>query len=98
MRFLKISPFLLENGLWETQLPPVEAGGPYTISFTSVVNASTVVIILQSVLFGDVWLCSGQSNMEFHVEQVSLDYYICNFHIADFSLDISQIIFLASDV
>ena len=45
---------------WEIQVSTPKAGGPYQISFKGVDNE----IILQNVLIGEVWLCSGQSNME----------------------------------
>lgn len=45
-------------GRWNTYLPATKAGGPYTIT----VSASNT-ITLKEVLFGDVWVCSGQSNM-----------------------------------
>jgi sialate O-acetylesterase len=46
------------------------AGGPYNI--TVICQAFTVVntIYLVDVMFGDVWVCSGQSNMAFTVKQV----------------------------
>lgn len=47
-----------EKGNWKTQLPPTKAGGPYTI----VVKGKNT-LTLKDVLFGDVWFCSGQSNM-----------------------------------
>ncbi|XP_067675402.1 sialate O-acetylesterase-like [Haliotis asinina] len=47
--------------VWIVQLPPMDAGGPYTITFTS----SEGNLSLSDVLFGDVWVCSGQSNMQF---------------------------------
>ncbi|WP_142685293.1 sialate O-acetylesterase [Chitinophaga polysaccharea] len=46
------------GGSWVVQLPPTKAGGPYNIN----IKASNK-ITLHDVLFGDVWLCSGQSNM-----------------------------------
>lgn len=46
------------DGNWAIQLPPTKAGGPYNID----IKASNK-ITLHDVLFGDVWLCSGQSNM-----------------------------------
>lgn len=52
------------NGAWAVQLAPQSAGGPFEI----VVNG-TVEIKLQDVLVGDVWVCSGQSNMEWSVAQ-----------------------------
>jgi len=50
------------NGQWEIQLPPQKAGGPYTIKIDS--------IEIKNILFGDVWLCSGQSNMETPISRV----------------------------
>ena len=51
-----------DDGKWEIQLPPQKAGGPYTIKINT--------IEIKNVLFGDVWLCSGQSNMETPVSRV----------------------------
>lgn len=45
-------------GKWRVKLPPATAGGPHTIEITG-----SNRIILKDVLFGDVWICSGQSNM-----------------------------------
>lgn len=52
------------KGEWSTQLPPMRAGGPYTMQIKG-----ENTIVLKDVLLGDVWLCSGQSNM---VHQMSL--------------------------
>ncbi|XP_071113719.1 sialate O-acetylesterase-like [Haliotis cracherodii] len=49
--------------VWSVQLPAIAAGGPYNITATS----SEGSIGLTDVLFGDVWICSGQSNMQFTV-------------------------------
>ncbi|GAA6089676.1 sialate O-acetylesterase isoform X1 [Tachysurus ichikawai] len=54
------------NGFWKVILDPVQAGGPYNL--TAVQRESKIV--LTDVLFGDVWLCGGQSNMAFTVGQV----------------------------
>jgi Domain of unknown function (DUF303). len=53
-----------EDGKWKTEIPAMKAGGPYTIN----IDASNHIVI-HDILFGDVWLCSGQSNM---VHQLSL--------------------------
>ena len=45
-------------------LKTIQAGGPYTIQFIG-----TSKIILSNVMLGEVWLCSGQSNMEWNVDQ-----------------------------
>jgi len=47
------------NGRWSVFLPPLAAGGPYTLTI-----AGHNRIVLRDVLVGDVYLCSGQSNME----------------------------------
>jgi sialate O-acetylesterase len=46
------------NGKWLITLSPMKAGGPYTMN----IDASNHLVI-NSILIGDVWLCSGQSNM-----------------------------------
>jgi sialate O-acetylesterase len=51
------------QGHWRIDLPTGEAGGPFTLSISGAGNA----ILLQDVLLGEVWICSGQSNMEFTV-------------------------------
>ena len=53
---------------WRIQLPPIKAGGPYTIS--AVTPTGGEGISLDDVLFGDVWVCSGQSNMGFTLSAV----------------------------
>jgi len=51
------------NGAWQVKLPALEAGGgPIEVV---VVGANTIT--LKNVLVGDVWVCSGQSNMEWSV-------------------------------
>lgn len=51
-----------DDGTWMVRLPAEKAGGPYTLS---VQGANTVTF--DDVLVGEVWLCSGQSNMEWIV-------------------------------
>ncbi|XP_057294536.1 sialate O-acetylesterase-like [Hydractinia symbiolongicarpus] len=48
---------------WKIALEPYKAGGPYDIICKSNVRGKS--IRLRDVLFGDVWFCSGQSNMVF---------------------------------
>lgn len=50
------------TGRWEVLLDPVEAGGPHEL-----VVQSGVTRTFEDVLFGEVWLCGGQSNMEWTV-------------------------------
>ena len=49
------------NGMWQVVLEPLKAGGPYTLT----ISAGKQKLIYNKVLAGEVWLCSGQSNMEF---------------------------------
>jgi len=49
-----------ENGNWRTKIKTTTAGGPYEIVF----QTKDTNIVLKDVLLGEVWLCSGQSNME----------------------------------
>ncbi|MFL9585275.1 sialate O-acetylesterase [Stenotrophomonas sp. AB1(2024)] len=53
------------EGRWSTTLKPIAAGGPYEMS----VWAGQVVQTVSDVQMGDVWLCSGQSNMELPVRR-----------------------------
>jgi sialate O-acetylesterase len=48
-----------KNKKWLVEIPTPSAGGPYTL----VINAGKTVFIY-GVMIGEVWLCSGQSNME----------------------------------
>ena len=52
------------NGKWFVILSPVKAGGPYDLT---VKGKDTIVI--RDVLFGDVWVCSGQSNMQLTMKE-----------------------------
>lgn len=47
------------DGRWKAAVPTPEAGGPYTIELSDGER-----LTLRDVLIGEVWLCSGQSNME----------------------------------
>ena len=51
------------SGKWKVELPSMSAGGPYEIS----ISAKSGKLKLTNVLIGDIWLCSGQSNMEWVV-------------------------------
>ncbi len=51
-------------GTWQTEIAPLPAGGPYRIRLRSSSGEETV---LDNVLAGNVWLCSGQSNMAYPV-------------------------------
>lgn len=48
------------EGAWQTKFGPQEAGGPFSLQISHEKESITI----QNILVGDVWLCSGQSNME----------------------------------
>jgi sialate O-acetylesterase len=50
-----------KQGLWTAQFAALEAGGPYHLG----VRGSDGSAAAGDIMIGDVWLCSGQSNMEF---------------------------------
>ncbi|RKU35898.1 9-O-acetylesterase [Candidatus Poribacteria bacterium] len=50
------------KGNWQTKLPAMSAGGPYILHV-----AASNMLELTNVMFGEVWICSGQSNMEWPV-------------------------------
>jgi sialate O-acetylesterase len=49
-----------DSGAWMVRLAPMEAGGPHVIS----VQSGDTELHVRDVMVGDVWLASGQSNME----------------------------------
>jgi sialate O-acetylesterase len=53
------------QGKWVVKIGPFPAGVPATITITG-----PQTVTLNNVLFGDVWLCSGQSNMEMGIKTV----------------------------
>ncbi|MFA5328057.1 MAG: sialate O-acetylesterase [Prolixibacteraceae bacterium] len=57
------------DGKWQIMLPVQKAGGPFEME----ISASNQ-IRLKDILFGDVWLCSGQSNMELPMRRVAVLY------------------------
>jgi sialate O-acetylesterase len=56
-------------GHWEITLEKQPAGGPFEMIFT---GRNTITI--HNILFGDVWVCSGQSNMELTMDRVKDKY------------------------
>jgi sialate O-acetylesterase len=51
------------QGQWTAKIKTREAGGPYWVKVMNSNNTRTIT--LNNVMLGEVWLCSGQSNMEF---------------------------------
>ena len=69
------------NGKWSVTLEPLQAGGPYELTVEAVSGktdkqgkkktADSQKIVYLNVLIGEVWLCSGQSNMAFRVNELA---------------------------
>lgn len=57
------------SGNWNIVFPKMKAGGPYELN---IMSRDTVII--HDILIGDVWLASGQSNMELPMKRVSWNY------------------------
>lgn len=55
-----------ENGSWSVELSGLKAGGPHRMD----IRASNYITI-KDILIGDVWVCSGQSQMDISMERVS---------------------------
>ncbi len=49
---------IVKNNRWEIVLEPMKAGGPYSMKITG-----DIVISISDIYIGEVWVCSGQSNM-----------------------------------
>ena len=59
------------DGRWKVQLAPLTAGGPYELT----VETADDRVRLEDVLVGEVWLASGQSNMDFTVAKTPKYYF-----------------------
>ena len=62
------------NGRWRVDLPKMKAGGPYTLEVSVVGGSANDAIQLTDVMVGDVWLLSGQSNIDVTIERVYPQY------------------------
>ena len=54
------------NGSWSISLPKMEPGGPYRMEIND--------LVIEDIMIGDVWLFSGQSNIELQVRRVAIRY------------------------
>jgi sialate O-acetylesterase len=53
-----------EQGNWKAILKPMAAGGPYVMK----ISTGSEQLVYSDVMLGEVWICSGQSNMEFQLK------------------------------
>lgn len=61
----KVSTVADDKGNWSVKLKPMKAGGPYEMT---VAGGNTIT--LKNILVGEVWVCSGQSNMQMEIKDV----------------------------
>lgn len=64
----KANTITAADGTWKVKLKTPKAGGPFTITISG-----KNIIIINDVLSGEVWLCTGQSNMDFALEKFTND-------------------------
>ncbi|GHV32704.1 9-O-acetylesterase [Spirochaetia bacterium] len=60
-----------ESGVWKITLDPAEPGGPYVLA---IYGTDTTEKLIEDIYIGDVWLCSGQSNMELPMARLKDEY------------------------
>jgi len=53
-----------QEGNWQVSVATGRAGGPYTLTIQA-----DITRVLEDILLGEVWICSGQSNMEWHLSR-----------------------------
>lgn len=61
-----VSTKAAKDGGWMVRLKPLKAGGPYTMTISG-----ENIIEIKDILVGEVWICSGQSNMEFQLKKAA---------------------------
>ncbi|XP_053449073.1 sialate O-acetylesterase isoform X2 [Nycticebus coucang] len=59
-----------DGDTWMVVLDPMKPGGPFKMMAQQVLGRMNFTQTVHDVLFGDVWLCSGQSNMQMTVLQI----------------------------
>lgn len=63
------------DGFWRAELPAMEPGGPWQVSVTG----KKETVVFNDVLIGEVWLCTGQSNMQMPVYTRSPYWRVANY-------------------
>ncbi|GAB1294044.1 Sialate O-acetylesterase [Apodemus speciosus] len=66
----KVTSVKAPSNTWMVVLDPMKAGGPFEVMAQQIWGMRNFTLGVHDVLFGDVWLCSGQSNMQMTVSQI----------------------------
>ncbi len=61
-----------EDGIWRVQLPEISHEGPYQLSAVTDHPGIAHRLVARNLLFGEVWICAGQSNMQMALAETSL--------------------------
>ncbi|MBN8459012.1 MAG: hypothetical protein J0M04_14360 [Verrucomicrobia bacterium] len=61
----RLTTIVARDGTWKATFPPVGAGGPYPLEISDGKSRAS----LDDVLAGDIWVCSGQSNMQMGLDE-----------------------------
>ncbi|XP_021107566.1 sialate O-acetylesterase isoform X1 [Heterocephalus glaber] len=66
----KVTSVKAPSDTWMVVLDPMKPGGPFEVIAQQTLETMNSTLRVHDVLFGDVWLCSGQSNMQMTVLQI----------------------------
>ncbi|XP_042530759.1 sialate O-acetylesterase [Dipodomys spectabilis] len=66
----KVTSVKAPSHVWMVILDPMKPGGPYELVAHQTLGIMRFTLKIHDILFGDVWLCSGQSNMQMTVLQI----------------------------
>lgn len=58
-------------GRWNAYLKPGQAGGPFELTVKAADGDQAPAIVIHDILVGDIWVASGQSNMEFEMRKAA---------------------------
>ena len=81
-----------KNGKWTVDLDPMSVGGPYILT----VKGRESELIFEDILIGDLWICSGQSNMEwtnnqFNYQDTDTTFLKTNMRLFKVSIDMDYL-------
>ncbi|KAL1781576.1 sialate O-acetylesterase [Sigmodon hispidus] len=66
----KLTSVKAPSNTWMVVLDPMKPGGPFEVMAQQTLGIMNLTLRVHNVLFGDVWLCSGQSNMQMTMLQI----------------------------
>ena len=72
----KIEAVAGESGEWRAEFPAMPAGGPHVLTVSGAEGCEPVVF--DDILIGEVWMCTGQSNMEMPIDSANPFFRVSN--------------------